>query len=82
MGSERVQGEETIELSREEKLKLQIMRVQIKLNSLGLYNGVIDGVMGAQTVQALKSFQALKSLPQTGRMTTDTLNALGVPAVK
>jgi len=30
-------------LTRNEKLKLQIMRVQIKLQRLGLYEGGIDG---------------------------------------
>jgi His-Xaa-Ser repeat protein HxsA len=46
-------------LSLAEKRQLQIMRVQIKLLTLGLYNG----------------------LPESGLMTTPTLNALGVPAV-
>jgi len=68
-------------LSRNEKLKLQLMRVQIKLHSLGLYEGQIDGIRNAQTVEALKHFQAVKGLPDNGMMTTPTLNALGVPAV-
>ncbi|ARP52585.1 peptidoglycan-binding protein [Alcaligenes faecalis] len=70
-----------VELTRSEKLKLQVMRVQIQLISLGLYDGAVDGVLGAQTVQALKQFQLLKSLPASGQMTTETMNALGVPVV-
>jgi len=71
-----------VELSRAEKLKLQIMRVQIKLMSLKLYEGPINGVLGTTTITALKHFQTLKSLPANGQMTTDTLNALGIPAVR
>lgn len=65
-----------------EKLRLQIIRVQIRLNSLGLYNGEINGVLDGETRSALKLFQRVKSLPQNGQMTTPTLNALGIPAVR
>src|SRR5262249_54258521 len=67
-------------LTRNEKLKVQVMRVQIKLQSLGLYEGRIDGRRNLQTIDALKHFQAVKGLPEDGMMTTPTLNALGVPA--
>jgi len=60
---------------------LQIMRVQIKLRSLGLYDGVVNGTMNDQTGQALRYFQNLKGLQETGTMTTPTLNAMGIPAV-
>jgi His-Xaa-Ser repeat protein HxsA len=62
-------------------LKLQVMRVQIKLTSLGLYEGRIDGTRNAQTVEALKRFQLLKGIAPTGLMSTPTLNALGIAAV-
>lgn len=65
-----------------EKLRLQIIRVQIRLNSLGLYDGEINGILDAQTRTALKYFQRVKSLPESGQMTTPTLNALGIPAVR
>ena len=74
-------GTEVVSLTKAEKLALQIMRVQIKLTSLGLYSGAIDGILGKSTVDALKLFQDLKRLPATGLMSTDTLNALGLPAV-
>jgi His-Xaa-Ser repeat protein HxsA len=64
-----------------EKRKLQVMRVQIKLTSLGLYSGAVDGVLNEQTQAALRRFQTLKGIQNTGLMSTPTLNALGVPAV-
>jgi His-Xaa-Ser repeat protein HxsA len=68
-------------LSIDEKRQLQVMRVQIRLLSLGLYDGQANGVLDAKTKDSLKLFQNLKHLPETGLMTTPTLNALGVPAV-
>ncbi|KQV53604.1 peptidoglycan-binding protein [Pelomonas sp. Root1217] len=56
------------------------MRVQIALTRLGLYSSQVDGVLNAETQEALKHFQQLKGLPRSGTMTTPTLNALGVPA--
>jgi hypothetical protein len=57
------------------------MRVQIKLKSLGLYDGQVNGVMNEDTFTGLRYFQNLKGLDQTGTMTTPTLNAMGIPAV-
>ncbi|MBK9250539.1 MAG: peptidoglycan-binding protein [Proteobacteria bacterium] len=51
-------------LSREEKLKLQVMRVQISLTGLGIYSGPVDGVLGEGTKSALKLFQKLKGSPR------------------
>jgi His-Xaa-Ser repeat protein HxsA len=68
-------------LSIDEKRQLQVMRVQIRLLSLGLYDGQANGVLDEKTRGSLKLFQNLKHLPDTGLMTTPTLNALGVPAV-
>lgn len=64
-----------------EKLKLQVMRVQIELTSRGFYSGNIDGVLGPNTRKAITRFQAQKKLTPSGTMTTDTLNALGIKAV-
>lgn len=69
-------------LSAGEKLRLQVIRVQIKLNSLRLYDGQVDGVFNAETKHALKLFQTVKGLPETGLMNTPTLNALGISAVR
>lgn len=69
-------------LTLDQKRRLQIMRVQIALTSLGLFNGNIDGVLSDETRLALKRFQLVKGQPESGLMTTETLNALGVPAVQ
>lgn len=69
-------------LSAGEKLRLQVIRVQIKLNSLHLYDGQVDGIFNAETKRALKLFQTVKGLPETGLMNTPTLNALGISAVR
>jgi His-Xaa-Ser repeat protein HxsA len=67
-------------LSPVEKLRLQVLRVQIKLKSLGLYDAAIDGSLNEETREALRLFQQVKGLEETGMMSTPTLNALGVPA--
>ena len=64
-----------------EKQKIQVMRVQIALKNLGLYDGEIDGILGPKTREAITFFQKVKDLTPNGRMTTETLNALGVKAV-
>jgi His-Xaa-Ser repeat protein HxsA len=66
----------------DEKRRLQVLRVQMRLNSLRLYDGRLTGVLDEPTRESLRLFQAVKSLPVTGTMTTPTLNALGVPAVR
>jgi His-Xaa-Ser repeat protein HxsA len=70
------------QLSMEEKLKLQIMRVQIALTSLGIYTGPVNGELDSDTKEGVRRFQTLKGLEASGLMTTETLNALGVPAVQ
>lgn len=69
-------------LSIAEKRKLQIMRVQLALVSLGLYSGTVDGELNNGTQESIQRFQQVKGLPASGLMTTDTLNALGVMAVQ
>jgi His-Xaa-Ser repeat protein HxsA len=69
-------------LTNTEKLTLQVMRVQIALTSLGLYSGKINGALDTSTKEAISRFQIVKGLEPTGLMTTETLNALGVPAVQ
>lgn len=54
------------------------MRVQAALYAKGYDPGAIDGVLGEQTVLALRQFQEAYGLAQSGRLTTETLNALGV----
>lgn len=69
-------------LSTAEKRTLQIMRVQLALTTLGLYSGQVNGAIDDNTQKAITRFQIVKGLETNGRMTTETLNALGVPAVQ
>ncbi len=69
-------------LTRSEKLMLQIMRVQISLTSLGIYSGSISGDLDDNTKESIKRFQIVKGIEPDGLMSTETLNALGVPAVQ
>lgn len=65
-----------------EKLRLQVMRVQISLLSLGLYSGPVNGELNSATKESLKRFQIVKGIKPNGLMSTETLNAMGVPAVR
>jgi His-Xaa-Ser repeat protein HxsA len=61
-----------------DQLQLMIMRVQAALYARGYDPGAIDGEMSDKTKQALRLFQAAHGLSPTAKMTTETLNALGV----
>ena len=64
-----------------EKLRLQIMQVQLKLTGLSLYEGPIDGVMNHELAEGVRHFQTLKGMRDTGMLTTGTLTALGIHAI-
>ncbi len=64
-----------------EKVRLQIMQVQLRLTSLSLYEGPIDGNLSTATVTALRHFQTLKGMRDTGTLAAGTLSALGVPPI-
>lgn len=44
-------------LTLDEKRRLQVMRVQVALTSLGLYNGRIDGFLNPETKSGLMLFR-------------------------
>jgi hypothetical protein len=71
----------TVVLTETERLRLQIMQVQIKLTGLGLYEGAIDGLMNRELVDGVRHFQTLKGMRNSGMLTTGTLTALGIRAV-
>jgi hypothetical protein len=71
----------TVPLTETEKLRLQVMQVQIKLSGLGLYDGPIDGMMNPELVDGVRHFQTLKGMRDSGLLTTGTLAALGIPAI-
>ncbi|WP_133499619.1 His-Xaa-Ser repeat protein HxsA [Cognatilysobacter terrigena] len=64
--------------SRPDALQVLIMRVQVSLYAAGYDPGAVDGVMSEPTRAALKQYQVAKGLKADGRMSTETLNALGV----
>jgi len=68
-------------LTETEKVRLQIMQVQLKLSGLALYDGPVDGTMNPATVAGVRHFQTLKSMRDSGVLTASTLNALGVHPV-
>jgi len=81
-GADNAAAIKPVELTVDEKRRLQVLRVQMRLNSLKLYDGQLTGVLDGPTRESLKLFQAVKSLPVNGMMTTPTMNALGIPTVK
>jgi peptidoglycan hydrolase-like protein with peptidoglycan-binding domain len=50
--------------------------VQVELHTMGLYNGSLDGVVGAQTKQALLAFQESNGIEQTATLDQQTAVAL------
>ncbi len=55
-----------------------IKAVQQALKGKGYDPGPIDGLMGPNTTQALKSFQKAEGLKDTGRLDMDTRQKLGI----
>jgi hypothetical protein len=66
-------------LTQTERVRLRIMQAQLRLSGLMLYEGPIDGMLNLETVTALRHFQTLKGLRESGQVTAATLRALGVP---
>jgi hypothetical protein len=54
----------------------EIMEVQARLKALGLNPGPLDGLSGAQTVAAIKQYEASKSRPQSGKLDRELLKQL------
>ena len=58
-----------------------VTAVQTALSQQGYYGGPIDGLFGPTTRDAVARYQAQKNLTVTGSLTSDTLQALGLPQV-
>jgi hypothetical protein len=71
----------SVVLTETEKVRLQIMQVQLRLRDLELYDGTIDGVMNPALVEAVRHFQTLKGMRDSGMLTTGTLTALGIRSI-
>lgn len=68
-------------LTESEKVRLQIMQVQLRLTSLSFYEGPIDGNLNPETVTGVRYFQTLKGMRSSGTLAAGTLTALGVPPI-
>jgi hypothetical protein len=53
-----------------------VMKLQQELGQLNYYEGPVDGLMGPQTIAAIKDLQRQAGLPQTGQMNAATQAAL------
>ena len=52
--------------------------VQSELAQRGYYQGAIDGMIGFDSSEAIRAFQAAQGLPVTGAIDSKLLNALGI----
>jgi peptidoglycan hydrolase-like protein with peptidoglycan-binding domain len=55
-----------------------ISLIQSRLHDLGFYSGGIDGVWGAGSLNGVKAFQSAHGMTADGRLTPNTLRAMGV----
>ena len=55
--------------------------VQTELARRGYYYGPIDGVLGAGSREAIRSFQRAENLPVTGLIDPSLLKALKLPSI-
>ena len=55
----------------------QIREAQSQLKARGYHSGSVDGIMGPQTVSALRRYQAANGLTVTGKADPQTLESLG-----
>jgi peptidoglycan hydrolase-like protein with peptidoglycan-binding domain len=53
-----------------------IRQVQVALKNQGQYRGPIDGIMGPRTRQAVREFQKVNGLEQTGTLDQETMQKL------
>jgi len=57
---------------------VQIRDAQTLLGSLGYDVGTADGVVGSKTRKAVKSFEAVNGMPETGRITEELIQKLEI----
>ena len=69
---------EVIALSKYGSRGSEVTQIQTKLKRWGYYNGTVDGIYGAQTMNAVKYFQSKNGLTVDGIAGTKTLQAMGI----
>ena len=57
---------------------MQVRKAQQRLRARGYRPGSADGIMGPQTVSALRRYQSANGLTMTGKVDLDTLDSLGI----
>lgn len=77
-GSQATQSQSQSQKQAANPSKSEIRQVQEALNRKGFKAGRDDGVMGPETMQALKDFQSQQKLQSTGQIDNQTLAALGM----
>lgn len=65
-------------LSRQGSVGDEVVKIQTKLKSFGLYNGEIDGKYGVMTANAVRKFQQHYGLKVDGIAGAQTISALGI----
>ena len=65
--------------SRDAEGETAVAGLQARLIHLGYLAGAADGIFGGVTEAALKAFQALNGLPETGAADAETLRAMNAP---
>ncbi len=56
----------------------QVRKAQQRLKSRGYQPGSADGMIGPQTIAALRRYQSNNGLTVTGKVDSDTLDSLGI----
>jgi peptidoglycan hydrolase-like protein with peptidoglycan-binding domain len=57
---------------------MQITQAQIQLKNKGLYSNAIDGIIGPETIKALKVYQESIGIPVTGKLDETTKKAMEI----
>ena len=55
-----------------------VLNIQRRLETLGVYGGPIDGIMGPQTALAIDVFKIKTGLPLESQLDDETLQAMGL----
>lgn len=55
-----------------------VLNIQRRLETLGVYDGAIDGIMGPQTALAIDIFKIKSGLPLDSQLHGETMQAMGL----
>ena len=63
-------------------VKPEVRRLQEQLRAQGFDPGAVDGVMGPQTLDAIRAYQRRNGLSETGQLDTQTAEKLGLGTIR